>query len=239
METVVKIIWLTQGGFLICCGALRLAVDPYLSDALAARGLPRLVPSPVELADLHPTHVVCTHDHADHFDPQTMVPLCEMYPACPIIGPARVRTHYLDLGLAAGNLRSLDYGGTYRDTGLTIRAVKACHTDPTAIGLVIGIGGKHIYVSGDTTLEEGLAEQLATEVGEAPDAMLVCINGKLGNMNSAEAASLAARLKPRIVVPMHYGLFAENTCDPAPFAATVAELGLRCVLSEPGRAIEL
>jgi L-ascorbate metabolism protein UlaG (beta-lactamase superfamily) len=50
-----------------------------------------------------------------------------------------------------------------------------------------------------------------------PTALLVCINGKLGNMTAAEAARLAAALRPRVAIPMHYGMFADNTADPQEF----------------------
>ena len=50
-----KVTWLGQGGFLFEAGAARLAVDPYLSDALAHKGLERLVPAPMTPAQLAPT----------------------------------------------------------------------------------------------------------------------------------------------------------------------------------------
>ena len=44
--------------------------------------------------------------------------------------------------------------------------------------------------------------------------MFVCINGKWGNMNYKEAVKLTKEIKPKIVIPMHYGMFKENTVDP-------------------------
>jgi L-ascorbate metabolism protein UlaG (beta-lactamase superfamily) len=53
-------------------------------------------------------------------------------------------------------------------------------------------------------------------------------------MNVEEAARFMAELRPGLAVPMHYGLFAENTADPNEFviacrareqATRVLELG--------------
>ena len=45
--------------------------------------------------------------------------------------------------------------------------------------------------------------------------MLLSINGGYGNMGPAEAARLTAEIEPAVVIPMHWGLVAENMTDPA------------------------
>jgi L-ascorbate 6-phosphate lactonase len=69
----------------------------------------------------------------------------------------------------------------------------------------------------------------------------VCINGKLGNMNLQEAARLTAQLQPRQVLPMHWGLFAENTLDPLEFARLVEKEATRSqvLIPEPGVPVAL
>jgi L-ascorbate metabolism protein UlaG (beta-lactamase superfamily) len=46
------------------------------------------------------------------------------------------------------------------------------------------------------------------------EAALVCINGKCGNMDAAQAARVAARAQPKIALPHHYDLFALNAENP-------------------------
>jgi hypothetical protein len=41
-------------------------------------------------------------------------------------------------------------------------------------------------------------------------------------MDAAQAALLTAQIAPREVIPMHYGMFAENTADPAEFLSHLA-----------------
>jgi L-ascorbate metabolism protein UlaG (beta-lactamase superfamily) len=57
------------------------------------------------------------------------------------------------------------------------------------------------------------------------DAALLPINGRdgaryrrncIGNMTFQEAADLAGELHPRLVIPGHWDMFADNPGDPAP-----------------------
>ena len=86
---------------------------------------------------------------------------------------------------------------------------------PIAVGLLVNGDDKLAYISGDTLYDAQLASQVAGLATNPLDALMVCINGRLGNMNLVEAAALAAALRPTVAIPMHYGLFAENTADPA------------------------
>ena len=65
--------------------------------------------------------------------------------------------------------------------------------------------------------------------------MLVCINGKWGNMNSNDAVALVRIIQPKTVAPMHYGLFVENTVNPLPFLAECRRRGINAVELEVGR----
>ena len=66
--------------------------------------------------------------------------------------------------------------------------------------------------------------------------MIVCINGGYGNMGPAEAARLTAEIEPAVVIPMHWGLVAENTTDPDLFINALAAAGSRArpVVMLPG-----
>jgi L-ascorbate metabolism protein UlaG (beta-lactamase superfamily) len=56
--------------------------------------------------------------------------------------------------------------------------------------------------------------------------MITCINGNYGNLTPEEAAELTEAIKPKIVIPMHYGLFPGNTRDPKEFEKALSEKGL-------------
>lgn len=214
-----RITWTTQGGFVFEANGFRLVVDPYMSDSLAGK-VTRLVGFPLALEDLRPDVVICTHDHLDHLDPETISMIARHYPRCIFGGPERAHRHLAELGidvpflLEAWNPVTL---GPFR-----ITPVFARHSDPSAAGIVIETDGRRIYLTADTEYDD----HLFSAATAAPDALLICINGRLGNMNWQEAVQTARRLETPLALPMHYGLFAENTEDPAPFIAACRAAGI-------------
>ena len=86
MKEKIQLCWLGQSGFLVRAGDTVLLADPYLSDSCAklkskldhTRGTP-IVRDPADLkVDLY----LITHCHADHFDPETIIPVMENNPDC-------------------------------------------------------------------------------------------------------------------------------------------------------------
>ena len=67
--------------------------------------------------------------------------------------------------------------------------------------------------------------------------LLVCINGRWGNMTSAEAVELTRGLHPKVVIPTHYDMFAANRADPKAFAEAIGQSGSssRALILEPGK----
>jgi L-ascorbate metabolism protein UlaG (beta-lactamase superfamily) len=81
-----------------------------------------------------------------------------------------------------------------------------------------------VYVTGDTEYDRKLIEVKIYK----PDIMIICINGdgNNGNMNIEEAIKLTALIRPKIVIPMHYGMFKENTADPQKFTRLLKKCNL-------------
>ena len=231
-----KATWLGQSGYLLEGAGVRIAIDPYLSDAVEqAQGLKRLVAPPVTVAQLVPDILLITHDHLDHFDPDTVPAVMEAFPGCRLAGPASVRAHAARIGLPAARLVALDAGQSARFGGVDVIATPARHSDPAAVGLLVRDDGTLLWFSGDTLYGPDLAGDVLRLAGRAPDAAFVCMNGRLGNMGIDDAVRLLAEMRPGVAVPSHYGMFAENTADPAEFAAACARAGLRSAVLDPGR----
>ena len=70
----------------------------------------------------------------------------------------------------------------------------AYHSDPFAVGLLININEKQIYLTADTILNQTLIYEIKSLSLSEIDVVLVCINGRLGNMNWLEAVSLVQEL---------------------------------------------
>lgn len=235
METL-KVIWLGQGGFLFEFDGVRVVVDPYLSNSLAARGIERMIEIPIVPEELHPDYVLFTHDHADHFDEETVTALTSHYPTCKFVGPSSVAEHYFRLGFNPKQFQVLNKGEIYHSRTFSVCAVPAFHTDAYSIGFVFTYHKHQIYISGDTLLDAQLIPSLKKEIQEGLYLMMICINGKLGNMTDEEAVEVVKAFRPKAAVPMHYGMFESNTIAPDFFNQSIQELGLQCELMEPGTA---
>ena len=223
----VAIQWLGQGGFAFKShGGDVLAVDPYLSDSANSDGnAARLVDIPVRPKDVRLDYLFLTHDHIDHLDPQTAPTIAQMNPDAPVICPPSACRHLTKLGVPASQITTAMPGQSLEFPNFAVHVVSAQHTDDS-VGFVFEFQNDgssadtvSVYITGDTEYNDGLAAAVE-EYG--PEVLLVPINGRWGNMDAAYAAKLAAEIAPREVIPMHYGLFAENTADPAEFVSLLA-----------------
>lgn len=230
-----KIAWMTQGSFLIESGGVRILVDPYMSDCLEAKGVKRMQAYPLDLEELRPDMLLCTHDHLDHFDPETVERIASAYPDCVMAGPVSCHRHFLALGIAEKRCMLLERGMKVDFKGVEITAVHAAHSDPDAVGAVFAADGRRLYLSGDTLFSEELFNEHTTDC----DLVLICINGRLGNMSLDEALVTVKKLKPAMALPMHYGLFAENTADPRPFIEGCQKSGIKSFEMKTGEFFTL
>lgn len=230
--------WLGQAGFLLRMGATRLVVDPYLSDSLARKyagtRFPhrRLTPLPFAAEALAPIDCVCvTHGHTDHMDPETLGPLARANPACKFIAPAAESTKAIERGVPEDRLIAVDAGDVVEiGRGLRVVALPAAHEelkrDADGRHLFLGYaflgdGSPTIYHSGDCVPFAGLAERLSA-IGV--DLALLPVNGRdayrrengvPGNFTFGEAVELCSEAGIPHLIAHHFGMFAENTIDPA------------------------
>jgi L-ascorbate metabolism protein UlaG (beta-lactamase superfamily) len=216
--------WLGQGSFVFTgpkSGTL--VVDPYLSDSVEKQGGPkRLHPVPVAPTDLHVSGIFLTHDHTDHTDPDTLPALCAANPDAPIYAVPESVAHLQRLGITGPRVNRLERGQTVYGDGYHVHAVPAKHTDDS-VGLVFVFDdGPCIYHTADTEYFEGIED--AHEWGIT--LLCICINGRWGNMGIEDAVRVTTAIRPRYVLPMHWGLFAENTADPNEFTRKLAASGI-------------
>jgi L-ascorbate metabolism protein UlaG (beta-lactamase superfamily) len=236
--------WLGQSGFLIQWQGRHLLFDPYLSDSLthkyAATGKPhvRMTERVIAPERLNFIQVATSsHNHTDHLDRETLVPILQANPKVELVIPEANREFVVDrLGIASEVPHGLNAGGSVALAGFVIHAVPAAHneleTDPWGrhkfLGYVVEAGPWRIYHSGDTRRYQGMEERL----GQWPiDIALLPINGDrpergvAGNLDGTAAATLAHDIGARLVIPCHYEMFEFNTASPDEFVATAKRLG--------------
>ena len=214
MKNNLKIRWIGQGGYLLWDEKTTICIDPYLSDVVnRLAGRDRMVEAPFSPEDLLADAVICTHNHVDHVDIDA-IPMMKK-DAMTFYAPSDAKETLLSLGV--NNYCQFDENDRYEIGDFIIEAVHAFHSVP-AIGVLIHHGDLTIYISGDTEYDEKLEALKDRKI----DIMIICINGKLGNMNVSDAVKLTKILSPRIGIPTHYGMFESNTEDPEKYTSVLA-----------------
>lgn len=251
----VALAWLGQAGFLLRAGGLRLLIDPYLSDHLAAKyagqEFPhlRMMPSPLRADRLRGLDVVlCTHRHSDHMDYGCLSTLAANNLRCRFVVPRAEIDSAARAGLAIDRLIAVIEGeAVHLAAGVEVVPLPAAHetlqTNPRGehlcLGYVLRLGGLTLFHGGDGVVYPGLAQRLR---GLGVDLALLPCNGRsehltargiAGNMTFAEACDLCRQAGIATLIPHHFGMFAFNTVDRADLERQAAALDasdLRCVI---------
>jgi L-ascorbate metabolism protein UlaG (beta-lactamase superfamily) len=247
--------WLGQSGFLIQWQGHHALVDPYLSDSLtrkyAGTDKPheRLTARVIAPERLDFVEVVSSsHNHTDHLDADTLLPLWLANPRLQLVVPEANRD------FAAQRLNcprefpvGLDAGQSVTCGAFTFHAVPAAHNELERdaagrhkfLGYVIEAGPWRIYHSGDTKHFAGMEDWLRPFRVQVA---LLPINGDrrerrvAGNLDGREAAHLARAIQADVAIPCHYDMFAFNTASPEEFAAECRRLHQHyCVLRQGER----
>ena len=207
-----KIRFLGQSGYLIESNNTSIVIDPYLSDSVnRVAGRPRLLPLPIDAKDIFCDAVICTHDHLDHLDPDTVSEInSEQFFITTSGGKEKLLT------LGKKNTKALLLNESIKIGDFELTAVFAAHT-VEAFGVIVKSEGMTLYFTGDTLFDEKLFEIKSF----SPTVTFICINGRLGNMNVTEALSVAKEIGAPINVPNHYDMFASNSEDPHLFVDNI------------------
>lgn len=214
----VGISWTGQAGFAFKDAARCVYhVDPYLSNVCSQSiGYHRVVPAPVEAGEVVADFILVTHEHRDHLDDESIPAIAEVNPDLVFVGPPSCISRLLELGIAPERLVTIRRGQEKKIGHAVVKAVLARHTDDS-VGYVLHFGDLRFYITGDTTY----SDDLLAVTGEKPHVIFACMNGRLGCMNIPDAARLTGHIQPQFAVPMHYGMFEENTADPEEFVRQV------------------
>jgi L-ascorbate metabolism protein UlaG (beta-lactamase superfamily) len=238
--------WLGQSGFLVQWQNHHLLLDPYLSDSLtekyAATDKPHVrmterVIAPEKLDFINV--ITSSHNHTDHLDAATLLPLLQVNPKAELVVPEANRAFVADrLKLMLEQPRGLDAGACHTFGGFAIHGFPAAHNvlekdewgHHKHLGYIIEAGPWTIYHSGDTKLFDEMESRLQPW---NIDIALLPINGDrperhvAGNLSGTEAAKLSKEIGARIVIPCHFDMFEFNTASPDEFVQSCENLGQR------------
>ena len=212
-----KVIWLGQAGLLFENEKVKIMIDPYLSDSCGKVNpkSKRRVPVDEEMLKIHPDIIICTHNHLDHLDPETLhhylTEDSNVTVLCSENGFPEVRE------FGGNNNYILMHPGTeWTERGIKFSAVSAEHSELSALGIIVDDGEKKYYITGDTLYNKNIFAELPSDIY----AVFLPINGKGNNMNMTDAARFAKEVGAKRTVPLHWGLF--DSIDPTGFDAETA-----------------
>ena len=210
-----KITWLGQAGLFLKSDRLKIMIDPYLSDSVQKINSKNFRRVAVEDAyfDVSPDVMIFTHDHLDHYDPETVdVFLAKAQKPILFLAPSSVYEKLKGYG-QKHRVVLFDAFTEWTEEGIRFRAIRAVHSDAHAIGVVVEDieNQKTYYIAGDTLYSSKIFEDLPKTI----DIAFLPINGVGNNMNACDAKRFFAACRAKTAIPYHYGMFDE--IDPACF----------------------
>ena len=199
-----KLTFLGQAGLLFQTGSCNIMIDPYLSNSVAKLNPSndRRIPVDPQFFEIRPDVLIFTHDHLDHFDPETVEILLIKHRGITVLAPSSVWSKVRQM--APGNNYVLfDRFTRWTQGDIRFEAVKAQHSDIHAIGVIITLEGKKYYITGDTLYSTQVLGDLPGDL----DVVFLPVNGVGNNMNMTDAADFFRACGAKLAVPVHTGLF--------------------------------
>jgi len=209
-----KIKWLGWASWLIKTGGKTIYVDPFKGNVK-------------EKADI----VLASHNHPDHCDAKQLAKIRK--DSTVVLTPSAFAKDI--------DAEGLDVGGEKTIEGIKIKAVPAYnlnipnHQKDRDTGFVIEAEGKKIYFAADTDLIEEMSNLKGIDLALLP------IGGKF-TMDLDCAVEAVKRIKPKTVIPMHYGVIdivfggklmhVELKADPKEFAEKAGDIAEVKVLKQ-------
>ncbi|WP_336036782.1 MBL fold metallo-hydrolase [Halobacterium yunchengense] len=180
--------------------------------------------------------VVVTHDH--HYDPDGVERVAGEDATVVVyegVDADRIGRDVAPVADLPYDVERVAYGDSLAVGGVGVEVVQA-ETEPDEPGgrssHPPGFGCGFVLDRGDrSVLWTGDSDALPVHATVDPDVLLPPISGQI-TMGEREAADLAARLGPDLVVPIHYNTFEGLAGDGRAFAEAVASSGIPVALDE-------
>jgi L-ascorbate metabolism protein UlaG (beta-lactamase superfamily) len=186
-----------------------LAVDPFKSVS----------------PDFEPNLVFITHEDAGHYDPEKLEKLCTDR-TCVVLP-----TSMKNVEVPCKDVEYVESGEIVEIFGVKIETVpmyNEYHERGNGFGYRFEMAETSIYVAGDT----GLIDE-AVELDGKVDIAFLPVEGRY-TMDVEDAIQMAARIKPEIAVPYHYGkpYFEDIDIDLRGFKAALEDRNIQCKILE-------
>lgn len=166
--------------------------------------------------------IFITHEHYDHFEPESIAKLKKEDTL--LVAPESMKKKALsESGIASENCLFFQPEETHEAGGVVIETIPAYNKlKPFHIkgkkwqGYVVKMDDVRYYVAGDTDVNEDIRKVSC-------DVALIPIGGHY-TMDWKQAAEYIAEIKPKAVIPTHYGSIVGNKTDGQDFQKKLESL---------------
>ncbi len=226
-ERMGSIWYLGHSGFEIELGGTLIYIDLFLDNT--GKRMHRDIKSPLKAEEVDRADLIfITHEHADHFEKETVEKIVGKTGAL-VIAPNCVLR---ELSIPSGNKMEAVAGDEFVVKGVEVKVVKAVHPQSVCpVGYIIKKGGKSIYHAGDTY-----------EFGEMfdikADYALLPVGGTY-TMDTYSAYKASKELNCRYIIPIHYNTFEKVRQNLSEFTREVESSKVKPIIMKVGDRIEI
>ena len=160
--------------------------------------------------------IFITHSHFDHYSPEDIEKIKKEDTV--IIAPQDLSSRIQNEGFAQENIIIVSPNKTYETKGIKFETVPAYNVGkqfhPKSnewVGYILELDGIRYYIAGDTDANED-NKKVKCDVAFVP------IGGTY-TMTAIEAAEFINEIKPKLAVPIHYGLIVGTDADASKFVS--------------------
>jgi len=229
---MVKVKWFGHSAFMLRSSIWSILIDPFFT------GNPK---TDVKADDIKADFILVTHGHGDHLgDAIEISKRCSSV----IIAPNELAIYASSKG---AKVRNMHIGGSANLPFGKVKLTQAFHGSSIVdekgniiycgmpCGFLIEMENKITYHAGDTAL----FGDMALIPGKKQIDLALLPIGDNFTMGVEDAALAVELLKPKIVVPMHYGPWDIIDTSPDEFAGLVKTPGTSVIIMKPGDEIEI